>query len=273
MFARLRELDGAVVFVILTLGLTLASAWICVPLAADIEPDAGAMLRASVLYVAVIGWQPVLAFAVAQRLFADRRPFDGGVRPVARRDSLFAIAVALFVLGTAAVLARSEPSTMLGPALPSVARVVVAIATIVGILWLQAIVEELAFRGYLLPRLMRSLGPWPGLVVHGIVWGLCYAPLFAVGGDSVTRSLRYVVTCALLGIVLGWLRLATRSIFASAASNATLTICAGLPLVLVGESSPFSATFGPPGWLPLLVVIALIAAHRPWRSSITVPWR
>jgi hypothetical protein len=104
MFARLRELDGAVVFVILTLGLTLASAWICVPLAADIEPDAGAMLRASVLYVAVIGWQPVLAFAVAQRLFADRRPFDDGVRPVARRDSLFAIAVALFVLGNAAVL-------------------------------------------------------------------------------------------------------------------------------------------------------------------------
>ena len=141
----------------------------------------------------------------------------------------------------------------------------IAFAVIVTLLWLQAVIEELAWRSYVLPRLMRAFGTWPGLVAHGVLWGLCYAPLF--------QSVRYLVTCALLGTLLGWLRLVTRSIYASAAANATLTICAGLPLILVGEESRFSAAFEPAGWLPMLVVITFIILHRPSREAVTIPWR
>jgi hypothetical protein len=95
------------------------------------------------------------------------------------------------------------------------ARVVLAFLGVIALLWLQAIVEELGWRSYVLPRLMHVLGPWPGLLVHGVLWGLCYSPWFAVAGSSVGRSLGYVVTCCLFGVVLGWLRLSTRSIFAS----------------------------------------------------------
>ncbi len=281
MWQRLRELDGAMMFVVVTLALTLASALACVPAADAVEPSARAMLRASVIYVAVVGWQPLVGFAIARRYFTDERPFDDGIRPVALRDSLFSVIVAAFVLAVAVVV-ETMLSHRIGEATPQVTvdlswtasvRLIVAFVAIVAILWLQAIIEELAWRGYVLPRLMRTLGAWPGLLVHGLLWGLCYSPLFAVNGASLLQSLGYVVTCGLLGVLLGWLRLASRSIYASAASNATLTICAGLPMLLIGGGSRFSAAFQPPGWLPMVAVIAVIFVHRRWRSAITIPWR
>jgi membrane protease YdiL (CAAX protease family) len=282
MLGRIRELDGAVTFVTITVALTLVSAIACIPVAAEIEPSSGAMLHASVIYVAVVGWQPLVAYAITRRLFGDKHPFDDGVRPVALRHSMFSVIVAVFVLGVAVVIeaVSHQPGTTTPPEVlssgfswPTLVRLVVAFMTIVSILWIQAIIEEVAWRGFLLPRLMQALGPWPGLVVHGVVWGLCYSPLFAVAGASVVRSLGYVVTCGLLGVVLGWIRLSTRSIYASAASNATLTICAGLPLLLVGGGSRFSAAFEPPGWLPLVVVVSMIAWYRPWRRAIAIPLR
>lgn len=281
MLDRLRELNGAVVFVTMTVALTLASALACIPVARELEPSAGAMFRASVIYVAVVGWQPLVAFAISRRLFGEPHAFDDGIRPVALRHSMFSVIVAVFVLGVAVVIETmihhtdgiAAPEVLSTFSWSTVVRLVMAVVAIVAILWIQAIIEEVAWRGFLLPRLMRALGPWPGLIVHGLVWGLCYSPLFAVAGATVMRSLTYVVTCGLLGVVLGWIRLSTRSIYASAASNATLTICAGLPLLLVGETSRFSAAFGPPGWLPLVGVVLMIAWHRPWRRAVAIPWR
>jgi membrane protease YdiL (CAAX protease family) len=282
MLQRLRELEGPAVFVIVTVALTLVSTAVCIPAAERIELDASAMLRASIIYVAVVGWQPLVAFAIARRWFADDQAFDHGVHPVSLRESIFAVIVAVFVLLVAAVAevalvhraAAGEPPHVVA-ALPwlKVARLLIAFAAIIAILWLQAIVEELTWRGYVLPRLMRTLGAWPGLAAHGLLWGLSYSPLFAFAGGSMLRSLGYVVTCGLLGIVLGWLRLSSRSIYASAASNATLTIGAGLPLLLIGETSRFSAAFEPVGWAPLLFVIALIAWHRPSRAAVVTPLR
>jgi membrane protease YdiL (CAAX protease family) len=261
-----RELYPALAFVLITIALTLLSAIVLVPLVEPSDLDDGFLLRASVLYVAVVGWQPLVARAIVRRVFADRRSFDDGIRPIAARESALSVMLAVFVLAVAVAIEgiHGEP-TAVADAWPSVARFALGFAAIVAILYLQAIVEELAWRAYVLPRLMRSLGPWPGLLVHGLVWGLTYAPLF--------RSLGYIVTCCLLGAVLGWLRLATRSIYASAASNATLTIGAGLPLLLVGESSRMSAAFAPSGWLPLAAVVAMIAWYRPWRTAIAIPWR
>jgi membrane protease YdiL (CAAX protease family) len=276
--ARFRELDGPAVFVIITAVFTLIAAVLCLPLAERIDPVAGAVLRASVIYVAVIGWPPLVAVAITRRWFSElQSPPDDGIRSVPARGSMLSIAIALFVLAVAFVIEltldqqlEEQPSVLGELSWSELLRVVIAFVIAIAILWIQAIVEELAWRGYLLPRLMRTLGPWRGLAVHGFVWGVCYAPLFAASGASIARSLDYVVTCGLLGFVLGWLRLATNSIYASAASNATLTICAGLPLLLVGQPSRFSAAFQPSGWLPLAVVVAAIAWYRPWRSAITL---
>jgi hypothetical protein len=44
---------------------------------------------------------------------------------------------------------------------------------------------------------MAACGPWPGLLVHGALWGICYAPVFVIGGGGgVARAASFVVTCA-----------------------------------------------------------------------------
>lgn len=280
MLTRLRELDGTIVFMIFNVALILVSAMICVPCAEQIEPSPASMFRASLIYFAVVGWQPLVAFIVAGWLYKERS-FDAGVRPIALHDSFVAVMIALIVIVIAVIIeavanhAGAKPGAQIAPHMSwlAAAKVFGAFVTIVAILWLQAIIEELAWRGYVLPRLMRALGAWPGLLVHGLVWGVCYAPLFAVTGGGLMQSLSFVVTAGLMGAVLGWLRLSMRSIYASAASNATLTICAGLPLVFGGHRSLFSAVFGPIGWVPLAIVIVMIAWHRPWRTAIKIPWR
>lgn len=276
MLARLRELEGALVFTIVTVGLTLACALWLVPPVDAAATSWSAMLRASVLYIAVVGWQPLIGFTLARRFATDRLRFDEGFRVSATRHSLAAVGIGLFVVTVSVLLGSADPlpdPQQLDGSWLTTARVVLAFLGVISLLWLQAIIEELGWRSYVLPRLMLALGPWPGLLVHGVLWGLCYSPWFAVAGGSLTRSLGYVVTCCLFGVVLGWLRLSTRSIFASAATNATLTICAGLPLLLTGESTRFSAAFEPPGWVPLAVLAIAIVLHRPWRRAIAIPWQ
>ncbi len=282
MLRRLFELDAVMVFLVVNVALIFVSAVVCESMMKPTEPGASAMLRASVMYAAVIGWPPLVAFAVARRLFADR-DLDIGIRPLAMGDSFVAIMSALFVVLVAVVVdvianrvggrASAPPHLLESGSVVSTVKVLAAFAAVVAILWLQAIIEEVAWRGYVLSQLMRTLGPWPGLAVHGVVWGLCYSPLFAVTGGTLTTTLLFVVTSGLLGVVLGWLRLSSRSIYASAASNATLTICAGLPLVLLGERSLLSAAFRPLGWIPLGIIIVSILVYRPWRRAIATPWR
>jgi hypothetical protein len=231
------------------------------------------MLRASLIYVAAVVWQPILAFALLRRRDADDGPYDEGIRPAAVRHSLLSIVAAMLVLGIAA----GVESLVSGPHAwndgdDDIGHMVAVFAVIIALLWIQAILEELTWRGLVLPRLMRKVGEWPGLILHGLGWGLCYVPLLVLTGAGVDRSIELVVTMGLLGVVLGWIRLITRSIYASAAANATLTICAGLPLYVLGESSRFAAALQPPGWIPLVVLVVGIAVHRPWRAAISIPW-
>ena len=59
------------------------------------------MLRASAVYVAVVGWQPLVAYALVRRFVLDARPFDVGIGPIAVRDSLASVIVAVIVLALA----------------------------------------------------------------------------------------------------------------------------------------------------------------------------
>lgn len=276
---KLRELDGPLLLIAITTGLTLLSARVLLP-AEPAAMSSHAMLRASAIYVALVSWQPLVAYALVRRLVADTRQFDVGVRPVALRDSLFSVIVAVVVLVLAlaaqTALGRGNIASSAAAAQLSwtaVVQLVITFVVVIAMLWVQAIIEELVWRSYMLPRLMSTFGAWPGLLAHGALWGLCYVPVFAANGSSLPRALGFIVTCGLLGVVLGWLRLSARSIYASAASNATLTVCAGLPAFLIGHGSQLSVALEPPGWLAMIFVIACVLLHRPWRASIAIPWR
>src|SRR6185295_16226007 len=96
------------------------------------------------------------------------------------------------------------------------------------LVWGQALAEEVGWRGYFLVRLMERIGPWRGLLLHGLVWGLWYAPPLVFATQGLTRaplrSATFVLTCALLGALLGWLRLASRSVVPATVANAVLTL-------------------------------------------------
>lgn len=76
--------------------------------------------------------------------------------------------------------------------------------------------EELGWRGYLLPRLMQAGWPSP-LLLTGIVWGVWHFPLFVLTGYAhrkVALSLfMFTLLTALFGVFIGWLRLASGSVF------------------------------------------------------------
>jgi uncharacterized protein len=241
-------------------------------------PASSALLRASAVYAAVLGWQPIVAMLVVRAWLGDPPGLDRGLRSAPPRYQLLGVIAPLVLLGAAALV-----DAALGDAAPAarsvanplgVVAALVSFVAVLSVLWLQAFSEELGWRSFLLGALMREIGSWPGLVVHGVLWGLWYAPVFLLAGDdSLARTASFVVTCALLGALLGWVRLASRSVLASAASNAVLTIGAGLPLILQGASSRHSAIYQPSGWIPMGAALLAIACLAPLRARVAVPLR
>jgi uncharacterized protein len=248
------------------------------PVAAD--PPATQLLRASVLYAALMTLQPLFALFVLSFFFGGVTVSIGQRRPHFRWQALAVVGPLLLTAAAAALAVMLGEAKQAADAASS-ARVASAtgnptstvfllfgFAGAIGLLWLQATTEEIGWRGYFLPRLMRELGPWTGLFVHGALWGLWYAPLLLVatgtGVSSLARCAAFVVTCSLLGVLLGWIRIAAKSVMVAASANATLTICAALPLFLHGGSQPRTGIYLPIGWLPLgLAIVAILCSrHR-----------
>jgi len=82
---------------------------------------------------------------------------------------------------------------------------------------LGPVAEELAFRGFLMPLLMRSLGTAGGIVLTGIVFG-------SIHGYEYEWSWQYMLLISLVGCVFGWARYRTQSTFASALMHSTFNL-------------------------------------------------
>jgi len=77
--------------------------------------------------------------------------------------------------------------------------------------------EELAFRGFLLPLFVRSLGAAAGIIVTGLLFGCLHAPEYS-------WSWRHVLLVALAGCVFGWARYQTGSTIAAAYMHSTYNL-------------------------------------------------
>jgi membrane protease YdiL (CAAX protease family) len=259
---------GAAAYVAIVAVLSWLPAWWLAGAAELGQGAAGSrLLRASLVYALILGWQPVAAVLIVRRWLGTVG--DVGLRGARGRFVALSVIAPIVLLAAATALdvvlwrslrAPVQLASGVAAAAPAASLILGLIGT-VAVLWLQAASEELGWRGFLLERLMVRLGPWSALVVHGVLWGLWYAPVFVIGGaGGGARAATFVVTCALLGTLLGWLRVVSGSIWPSAASNATLTLAAGLPVMLQGASSARSAIYEPAGWIPLAVALALIVA-------------
>lgn len=253
------------------------------------------LFTTALLYALAMGWQPLMATWVVRRWVEAPQGVDLGLRPSTRQFMtagwlgalLFAAAatlVAWCVEGMAAPAALDAAGVVdLEPPMgvPSGAQAAGVFLAFVGtlvLICLQAFTEEVGWRGYFLARAMDCFGATRGLLLQGLVWGVWYAPVLFFASfarqaplASLGRSVVCVVTCVLLGTLLGWLRLASKSVAPVVVANTTLTLAAGLPYVLHGlDAGLRSAVLGPAGWLPLALGLVFLARSR-WAMVLQLP--
>lgn len=161
-----------------------------------------------------------------------------------------------------AELARAVPA---GTALPPIGLLVLlqlAMIPVGGLVnSVLAFGEELGWRGWLLPAL-RPLGTWPALLISGAIWGIWHTPLILLGYNfgrtDITGVLFMIAGCVAWGVLLGWLRLRSASLWPAVLAHGSLNAAAGLVLI-VSASMPDLALAGPLG-VSGLIVVALVAS-------------
>lgn len=171
-----------------------------------------------------------------------------------------------------ALLARAGQPLPVSAEMLLLAQVAAALTVAVPLNSLFAFGEEFGWRGYLLPRLMARFGSWPGLWMHGAIWGLWHAPLVVLAsynypGHPVPNglgALEFTVFCVLLGAAFAWLRLASGSILPPTIAHGALNAIGGLPLLLLrgADAAVAGPLWSPVGWGVLGLAVALLFAIR-----------
>lgn len=134
--------------------------------------------------------------------------------------------------------------------------------------------EEWGWRGWLQPRLVERWGVRGGLVATGVVWGLWHAPVTLLGYNYPSlgpwAALWFLPFTVLAAIGLGWLRLATGSVWPSVVGHASINATAGLPFLLAPAghvpNSAWAGLGGVVGWV-LLVVAVVLLPRGPFRGA------
>ncbi len=132
--------------------------------------------------------------------------------------------------------------------------------------------QEWGFRGYLLPKLFRKIGPIPAILISGFASGLWYAPLVYIGyyygGDNqgfpVTNILAMCIFGMVTGIIYSVLCLQTGSIFPPVFAHSAVNIMMSQAVLFTvdgGNSFIGPAPTGILSGLPLLVAAVLFLVY------------
>jgi uncharacterized protein len=130
--------------------------------------------------------------------------------------------------------------------------------------------EEWGWRGFLLPKLL-PLGQWQALLLTGALWGIWYSPVILLGYDYPLHPklgiLLMTLFCVIFGVLLGWLRLSTGSIWPAAIGHGALNAAGGFFYVVADANQTIDTAqvtiLGWTGWIvPLFVILVLVLLKR-----------
>jgi membrane protease YdiL (CAAX protease family) len=129
---------------------------------------------------------------------------------------------------------------------------------------LLAFGEEVGWRGWLLAAL-RPWGTWPALLFSGVIWGLWHAPVTLLGHNfgrtDATGVLLMIGGCVAWGVLLGWTRLRTGSIWPAVFAHGAMNAVGGIAVVLAAADQPIDlAVVGPLGVVAWVVIAAIVVA-------------
>ncbi|GAA3915110.1 CPBP family intramembrane glutamic endopeptidase [Microbacterium invictum] len=138
--------------------------------------------------------------------------------------------------------------------------------------------EEIGWRGWLLTAL-RPLGTWPALLIVGVLWGLWHAPVILLGYNfarpDLVGLLLMVGGCVAWGVLLGWLRLRSASVWPAALAHGSLNAVGGLVVLLIAAGElPDMGLVGPLGvvsWVVLALVAGVLVLTGQFRSTRLEP--
>ena len=140
---------------------------------------------------------------------AWRFPFRGMI------SALFAGPLLALGLGVVGFLLRAPPISLpfdqMLKGLPTTMLFFV-FAVVIG-----PLCEELAFRGFLMPLVIRTLGPALGIVLTGVLFGCLHAPEYSY-------SWQHILIVTLAGIAFGYVRYQSGSTAASTLLHATFNL-------------------------------------------------
>ncbi|RPH60782.1 MAG: CPBP family intramembrane metalloprotease, partial [Chloroflexi bacterium] len=240
-------------------------------------------------------WGPGIA-AIVTTLFIEKKPFRAlrlktlGPKRFYLWAWLLPPALTLLTLGSTVLLGTGEfdsnltmirdalakaPAT---PGLPPVEilvalQIVFAVTLAPFINALFALGEELGWRGYLLPKLL-PLGQWPAILISGAVWGVWHAPAILQGHNFPRHPylgmLLMIIGCILLGVILSWLTLNTRSPWVAALAHGSANAVPVLAIyfLLPGVDLAWGGSlFSVAGW----VVMGLFIAWLMLTKRLPVP--
>ena len=139
---------------------------------------------------------------------------------------------------------------------------------------LAAFGEELGWRGFLVPAL-RRYGTWTALLVSGAIWGLWHAPVILLGYNFGRSDIAGVLLmtggCIAWGVLFGFLRLRSGSMWPAVFAHGALNASAGLPLVLYAAGSQpdpaFALALGISGSIACAVVAVILLLTGQFRRQ------